>query len=272
MFMLNAERCLSRRTPYSDRLLEMSPDEPFVPEFDQVLKEGAALQRQLPWLNLVLVGGAAAAIHAEHRYSVDTDHVSLGVAENFDKVKAELETWEGWKTNRVRRPFVILGERHDVELGIRQQRRSEPLDVERKEGMWVPTPAEALRIKAFLCTDRQATRDYLDVAALVDLIGEEQAEAALSTLNLLYKGEGNQSCVSRFAEVSQQEPVDLQAVDLSTYRGIQAPYNDWQYVKKRVAGIGARLLEREMEGELPAPPELDRERDEQRADDKGRKL
>lgn len=248
----------------------MNADESSVPDFDKVLEEGAALQRQLPWLNLVVVGGAAAAIHAEHRYSTDTDHVSLDVSNNFDRLKAELETWEGWKTNRVRRPFVILGERHEVELGVRQQRRSEPLEVERKRGLWVPTPAEALRIKAFLCTDRQATRDYLDVAALADHLGEEETEAALARLNLLYEGEGNQSCVSRFAEVSQQDPVDLEDVELDTYRGIQPPYDDWQYVKERVAKIGARLLEMEMRGELPAPPQEDRTQSNESRDSEGR--
>lgn len=118
----------------------------------------------------------------------------------------------------------------------------------------MPTPAEALQIKAFLCTERQATRDYLDVAALADLLGEEETERALASLNVLYEGEGNQSRVSRFAEVSQQDPVDLEEVNLSTYQGLQPPYDDWDYVKKRVSRIGVRLLELEMQGMLPAPP------------------
>lgn len=219
-------------------------------DFESVLAEGAALQRQLPWLELVVVGGAAAAIHAGHRYSLDTDHVSRAVSDRFEEIVTELQAWEGWKTNRIRRPFVILGERHRIQLGIRQQRRAQPLEVEELSGLRVPTLPETLRIKTFLCTDRQATRDYLDVAALADALGIEPAIEALKNLNRLYRGEGNQSCVTRFAEVSQQDPVDLHDVRLASYRGVKPPYDEWAYVRTRVSELGLRMAELEMKGEL----------------------
>ena len=43
----------------------------------------------------------------------------------------------------------------------------------------LPTLAETLRIKAFLCLERNATRDYLDVAALGSHMGIETAVDAL---------------------------------------------------------------------------------------------
>lgn len=219
-------------------------------DFERVLEGGAELQRHLPWLQLVVVGGAMAALHANHRYSLDTDHVSQSVHDWYDEVIGHLESWDGWETKRTRRPFLILGERHHVQLGIRQQRGTTELDVERLRGMWVPTAAEALRIKVFMVTDRKATRDYLDVAALADMLGTEGSDEALRTLNVHYPGEGNQTCATKFADYSQQDPVDLPKVDLKMYRALKPPYDDWRYLRETVSELGHRLLAQEMEGYL----------------------
>ena len=50
----------------------------------------------------------------------------------------------------------------------------------------LPTIEEMLRIKTFLVIDRNATRDYLDVAALSHHIGLEKSAAALESMNELY--------------------------------------------------------------------------------------
>lgn len=141
------------------------------PDFDAVVAEARELQAQLPWLRLVCVGGTAAALHARHRYSTDSDHVGERVREQFEEVKVALTDWEGWKTRRVRHPVAILGERHGIQLGVRQQRRRFPLDATKVNDLWVPTPEEALRIKAWMMAERGATRDFLDVAALADVLG-----------------------------------------------------------------------------------------------------
>jgi hypothetical protein len=44
-----------------------------LPDWELVLSSSARLQRILP--DAVLVGGTASAIHAEHRFSRDADHV-----------------------------------------------------------------------------------------------------------------------------------------------------------------------------------------------------
>lgn len=44
-----------------------------LPDWELVLSSAARLQRILP--DAVLVGGTASAIHAEHRFSRDADHV-----------------------------------------------------------------------------------------------------------------------------------------------------------------------------------------------------
>lgn len=220
-------------------------------QFRRVIEEAASLQHQLPWLEMVMVGGSAAALHAGHRYSEDSDHVTHFLRKQFEVVAETLENWEGWRTNRLNRPVLILGERHGVEMGVRQSRRTVPYEKMQQHGVWVPTPAEALRIKAFLLTERKATRDYLDVAALADLLGEEASVAALSYLNLLYEPVGNQTCLTKFAEVCLQEPLDLPEVDLRTYKGIVQPYDSWAYVSARCKALAREVFIREMEDALP---------------------
>ena len=124
----------------------------------------------LPWLGMVAVGGTAAAIHAKHRYSADLDYVTPILKQEFDLVSQSLDQWDGWKTNRSNRPVIILDERHEVELGVRQQIRTIPLETEKMEGLIIPTIQESMRIKAFLLGSRKATRDYVDVAALSEAI------------------------------------------------------------------------------------------------------
>ena len=180
-----------------------------IPSFDHVIEEGIALQRHLPSLDMVAVGGTAAALHAGHRYSTDVDHVTALLREQFDVVSDSLEHW-------------------------------------------VPTPEETLRIKVFMCTDRQATRDFVDVAALTEHIGIERATLALSYLNQIYAGVGNQSRLTRFAEVARQQPIDLDTVDLSSYRGIQPPYDEWEHVAHVCRQLADEMLALEMDRALPA--------------------
>ena len=53
----------------------------------------AHLQNILP--EAVLVGGAASAIYAGHRISIDADHVLTDLRNRFDEVLAQLESVVG---------------------------------------------------------------------------------------------------------------------------------------------------------------------------------
>lgn len=97
-----------------------------LPDWELVLSSAARLQRILP--DAVLVGGTASAIHAEHRFSRDADHVLTDLRHRFDEVLAELESVAGWKTARVQRPVQILGSLDGIETGVRQLIRDEPLE------------------------------------------------------------------------------------------------------------------------------------------------
>ncbi|WP_194270114.1 hypothetical protein [Candidatus Methylospira mobilis] len=128
-------------------------------------------------------GGTASALYAMHRLSFDHDHVLLDLREHFDAVLTELEAVAGWETARIKRPVLILGSLDGVETGIRQLRRARPLETTvmrlGKHDVVLPTLPEVLRIKAFLCLERNATRDYLDLAALTAHMGIETAGEAL---------------------------------------------------------------------------------------------
>lgn len=172
----------------------------------------------------------------------------MDVASHFDEIRVALVEWDGWKTRRVRHPVAILGERHGVQLGVRQQRWRAPLDATRIDDLWVPTEEETLRIKAWMVADRGATRDFLDVAALGDLLGAERTAAALAPLSRLYDLVGTETAAMRFAQAAMRPPVDAEEVDLPTYRGLVDPYRDLDYVRSRVREIALALLERELEG------------------------
>jgi hypothetical protein len=228
-----------------------------VPDFQRVLAEGRALLARLADLSPVVVGGTAAAVHCGHRFSLDVDVVTAQLNVRFEEVKANLAAWEGWRTNRVNPPVLILGERGGVELGVRQLRRSVPLQTTRVAGLLVPTAAEMLRVKAFLLTERRALRDCVDVAALACHLGGEAALGALRVLNLVYGPRAPQTWASAFAEACESVPVDAAAVSLADYKGLRAPFTDWPFVAGECRKLGRMLLKLELDGALPAalPPD-----------------
>ena len=103
-----------------------------LPDWEQLLAAAARLQKILP--GATLVGGTAAAIAADHRRSIDADHVVAGLVPRFDQVLAELESAAGWKTARVRRPVVIFGSLDGILNGTIGQRSW--LDAEGSRALW----------------------------------------------------------------------------------------------------------------------------------------
>jgi len=74
------------------------PQPTSLPDWEEVLSAAARLQQMLP--DAVLVGGTASAIHAQHRFSGDADHVLRDLRERFDGILEQLESVAGWKTAR----------------------------------------------------------------------------------------------------------------------------------------------------------------------------
>jgi hypothetical protein len=198
----------------------------------------------------MLVGGTAAAIHAGHRVSMDGDHVPEDLRDRFDEVLAALECAAGWRTERVQRPVLILGQLDGVLTGIRQRRRLRPLETELQAGLRVPTVAEMARIKSWLLITRHTVRDYLDTVVLLERLGEDGVAGALRSFDEIYRQENGASPLSELAErLAAAAPKDSADIDLERYRGLRAPWNDWTHVVTRGrhwAVIVARLA---LEGE-----------------------
>ena len=131
---------------------------------DQVLQSAARLQELVP--DAVLVGGSAAALHAGHRESFDHDHVLMHLDERYAQVLDAVEASDGWATSvrASRPPMTILGSLDGIAAGLRNMRRSRPLETIRVEVapdlfVTVPTAEESLRVKAYLVVQRNQVRD-----------------------------------------------------------------------------------------------------------------
>jgi Nucleotidyl transferase AbiEii toxin, Type IV TA system len=203
-------------------------------DWEQVLSAAARLQQLLP--EAVLVGGTASAIHAQHRFSRDADHVLPGLREHFDEILAQLESVAGWKTARVQRPIQILGSLDGIETGIRQLIRQQPLEttVVRYGGqaITIPTKEEILRIKSALILKRNATRDYLDFVALAEQLGNEETAHALSDFDRLYPQPNDESALQQLQiQLANPLPYDLEETRLAGYKNLAPKWQDWKTVK-----------------------------------------
>lgn len=219
------------------------------PEWEAVLAAAARLQELVP--DAVLVGGSAAASHAQHRVSFDDDHVLTDLRERFDDVLQALEASDGWVTARVRRPVLILGSLDGVETGIRQLIRTRPLDLQEiaigERVVRVPILAETTRIKAWLVLVRNATRDYLDLVALADRLGPGAPDVVLS-LDEYYEDQrgpdGRRIATQLVKQLAEPLPYDLDDVDLAHYRRLAPRWRRWDAVVDACRTLGASVLER----------------------------
>ncbi|MCI0586001.1 MAG: hypothetical protein L0323_04065 [Planctomycetes bacterium] len=207
------------------------PTEP-LPDWERLLAAERHLQALVP--GTVMVGGSAASLHGRHRQSLDGDHVLADLRERFDRVVADLEAAAGWQTERTRRPVLIPGRLDGILTGIRQLRRTAPLETELIEGLRVPTLAEMARIKAWLLATRATTRDYLDTVVLLERLGEAGSRSALARLDEIYRQGNRASVLAEVAErLGEARPTDADRIDLATYRGLVPPWNDGRHVASR---------------------------------------
>jgi len=178
---------------------------------------------------------------------MDADHVVAGLIVHFDEVLAELESAAGWKTARVKRPVAILGSLDGILTTVRNQVRASPLETTDVEiggtKLRVPTKAEILRIKAWLILRRNATRDFLDVAAIAGKLTDREFLAALAPMDHLYPQEGDPGAVRQqlMRQLALPRPYDLDEVKLDEYRGLVPEWHDWQTVTQKCGGIASAM-------------------------------
>jgi hypothetical protein len=218
------------------------------PSLEDVLEKAAQLQELVP--GAVLVGGSAAALYAHHRQSFDHDHVVADLAERFETILEHLETLGDWSMTRAQPGKIILGELGGIETGVRQLLRSRPLEtVEievRGKRLVVPTAAEILRIKAWLALSRNQTRDYLDIAALADRIGLDEAAIVLRGIDDYYAdiNTGPEAVATQLVrQLADPRPRDAEVTtQLSSYKALDPRWHDWSTVQAVLAELAQRML------------------------------
>lgn len=203
----------------------MSGGQQPVPDWEKLLAAERHLQALVP--GTVLVGGTAAALHAGHRRSHDGDHVLADLRDRFDEVLSALD---------------------GIPTGIRQLRRTAPLEVEEVEGLRVPTLPEMARIKAWLLATRNTVRDYLDLVVLLERLGDDDAVEALASLDELYPQPQAWVIAEVVERLAAAGPVDRAEVELSSYRGLVVPWNRWEHVAARGRHFAKVLVRDLLEG------------------------
>lgn len=150
-------------------------------KWQKLIEAAANFQRLVS--GSVLIGGSAVSLHLGHRYSFDADHIFADLRDRYEEVLQFLEGRDDWETARIHPPKMILGNFQGVETGIRQLRRSCPLETEVIEiagqHLTLPTLPEMLRTKAWMVISRNATRDFIDFAALARHMGIAEGCQAL---------------------------------------------------------------------------------------------
>lgn len=216
----------------------------------RVLQSAARLQTVVP--DAVLVGGSAAALHAGHRDSFDHDHVLSDLVDRYELVLDAVEATEGWATSvrASKPPFTIMGSLDGIEAGLRQMRRTRPLETVQIEigagaAVMAPTEAEALRVKAFLVVQRNVVRDYLDVAALAEHLGSTAAVDVLSGIDGFYADRSDDPAsvlTSLVMKLAEPSPRDVDVIDeLPRYKGLDRRWHRWADVVGSCQELALRL-------------------------------
>lgn len=222
------------------------------PALQRVLESAARLQQLVP--DAVLVGGTAAAMYAGHRESLDHDHVLTDLAERYEEVLDAVEASEGWATSvrASKPPMTILGSLDGIEAGLRQMRRSRPLEtckVEVRPDLFVnaPTEEEVLRIKAFLVVQRNAVRDYLDVVGLANHVGAVEASNVLRAIDDYYTDRSQEAgsvLTQLVLALANPNPRDPEVTkELQHYKGLTSRWHDWNSVVKSCQDLASMLLQ-----------------------------
>lgn len=217
------------------------------PSLEDVLEKAAQLQELVP--GAVLVGGSAAALYAHHRQSFDHDHVVADLAERFETILEHLEALGDWSMTRAQPGKIILGELGGIETGVRQLLRSRPLEsteIEvRGKRLVIPTAAEILRIKAWLALSRNQTRDYLDIAALAERIGLDEAATVLGDIDAYYADINSRPeavATQLVRQLADPRPRDTEVTtQLTSYKDLDQRWHDWSTVQTVLADLAERM-------------------------------
>lgn len=110
-----------------------------------------------------------------------------------------------------------------------------------------PTIEESLRIKAYLIVQRNQVRDYLDVVALADRLGFDDAVEVLEHIDDYYvdrSGERASVVTALVLRLAKPAPLDTDVIDeLPRYKGIVEQWQDWEDVVDACKRLALALAE-----------------------------
>ncbi|MGL4178077.1 MAG: hypothetical protein ACRCSN_18620 [Dermatophilaceae bacterium] len=153
-------------------------------------------------------------------------------------------------------PLTLLGSLDGIEAGLRQLRRTRPLEIQEltvgdDARVRVPTLAEMLRVKAYLVVQRNQVRDYLDTVALADRLGTVEAARVLLGLDDYYadRSADDDSVLTALVQrLSEPDPRDRRVTgQLGTYKGLAERWHTWPTVVSAAQALADAVVE-ELEG------------------------
>ncbi|NOT49394.1 MAG: nucleotidyl transferase AbiEii/AbiGii toxin family protein [Acidobacteria bacterium] len=219
-----------------------------------VIKAGVKANSEVP--GSIALGGTICSLFAHHRLSSDIDFVLSDLSQRFDEVREHLFEIPEWKERRVSIPLTILGTLDGVRVGYRQLRRNTPLQTQVIETplgeLVVLTLDELIRTKAFLCYNRNYTRDFVDFAELSCLFEVEAVVEILSDLDKKFIWEKQPSIlIEVIKKLLLPEPHDLNDTvhGFKQLRFLEPKLTSWDEIAARCREIG-RLLSIKMVAEM----------------------
>jgi len=89
-------------------------------------------------------------------------------------------------------------------------------------------------------------------SVLLERLGEDEARTALQKLDELYPQPSGASVLAEVIErLGSAQPVDVAEIDLATYRGLKAEWNDWNHVTARGRHWARVLTDPLLRGDAP---------------------
>ena len=95
-----------------------------------------------------------------------------------------------------------------------------------------------------LILKRNATRDYLDFAALAEHMGAEKMIEALRPFDDLYPQPNEESALQQMQiQLAYPLPYDLEELNLTEYKNLDPRWSDWQTVKAACADYATLVFD-----------------------------
>ncbi|MGH2862779.1 MAG: helix-turn-helix domain-containing protein [Solirubrobacteraceae bacterium] len=186
-----------------------------------------------------MVGGSAAALYARHRDSFDRhDHVLADLSTRYEQILEAVEATDGRVTSvrASRQPFTLMGSLGGVEAGLRQLRRTRPLEVTEVEvpdagRLRIPTDAEMLRVKSYLVVQHNHVRDYLDTVALCETraTAKSRASSAPTRARPALAQMGDRRCRMRAARGRDPGEAPMTTMFRNVEGSPTMPVEQWPY-------------------------------------------